>query len=126
MIETASNDVPEVPDVVVQSVASWQRTIAQARPDVARDVLQNAAADLFRTRKINRDVYPASDGIVAQAIADGLYEMAEAAGIDADDAQLIFSQAQREKPADQANGHVTNPRRQPKTACGQVHHRMAR
>jgi RecA-family ATPase len=59
------------------------------------DILRNAAADLFRTRRINKNTYPASDGIVNQEIGDALFGMAEAAGIGADDAQLIFAEAKR-------------------------------
>jgi hypothetical protein len=88
---------PEIPPAVVGSIASWRRTIAKAAPGNERGILLNAAADLFRTRKVSRTVWPGSDGIVNQAIVDALYEMANTADIDDADAQHIFAQAQREE-----------------------------
>ena len=90
------NGSPEIPPAVVGSIASWRRTMAKAAPGNERGILLNAAADLFRTRKVSRTVWPDSDGIVNQAIVDALYEMANTADIDDADAQHIFAQAQRE------------------------------
>jgi hypothetical protein len=64
-----------------------------ARSEFAPDILGNAATDLFRTRKIIRTRYPDSDAIVNQEIVDALYDMAETARIDADEAQAIFARA---------------------------------
>ncbi len=74
-----------------------------ARPEIAPDILLNAAADLFRTRRIARTVSPNEYGVVTQAIADALHDMAQAADIDVDAAQTIFALAQ-DKP-EQTNGH---------------------
>jgi hypothetical protein len=107
----SEDDLPEVPTAVVDNVASWRQVMATTRDEIVRDVLRNAASDLFQTRKINKNVHPETDGIVNQAIADGLHEMAQAAGIGADDAQLIFSEAQQAgaphaMPPEQMNGHA--------------------
>jgi RecA-family ATPase len=87
---------PEIPPAIGDSIAMWRRTISKAAPGNERGILLNAAADLFRTRKVSRTVWPDSDGIVNQAIVDALYEMANTADIDDADAQHIFAQAQRE------------------------------
>lgn len=84
---------PELPAEVVESIASWRRTVGNARSEFAPDILGNAATDLFRTRKIIRTRYPDSDAIVNQEIVDALYDMAETARIDADEAQAIFARA---------------------------------
>ena len=103
----------ELPAAVADSIASWCNVMRNARPDIASDILLNAAADLFRTRRIARTVSPNEYGIVTQAIADALHDMAQAAGIDDDAAQTIFALA-RDKP-EQTNGHAlieasaTNP-----------------
>ncbi|MGP0083605.1 MAG: AAA family ATPase [Steroidobacteraceae bacterium] len=103
------DDLPELPAAVTDSIASWRRTIANAQPEHLRDILRNAAADLYRTRKVSKTVYPDVDGAVHQAIVDGLDGMADAADISPDDAQQIFADAQQsdERFADQTNGHAT-------------------
>jgi hypothetical protein len=100
------SDDDELPPVVEESIASWYRTIASALPENAADVLCNAAADLFGTRKVSKNIYPDSDGIVNQAIVDGLHDMAVIAEIDDNTAQLIFAKAQArvDKPAEHMNG----------------------
>jgi hypothetical protein len=104
----------ELPLAVEESIASWRRTIAGALPENAADILCNAAADLFATRKVNKTTYPDSDGIVNQAIVDGLHDMAVIAEIDDDDAQLIFAEAQSrvDKPDTRTgmNGHGARDR----------------
>jgi RecA-family ATPase len=97
---------PEIPPAIAGSIASWRRTMAKTAPGNERAILLNADADLFRTRKVSKTVWPNSDGIVNQAIVDALHEIATAAGIDPDDAQHIFTQAQREdiKAPTQVNG----------------------
>jgi RecA-family ATPase len=114
MAETARDfdrELPELPPAVADSIASWRRTIGNARPEIAPDILLNAAADLFRTRTIVRTVSPDAYGIVTQAIADALHHMAQAAGIDPDDAQRIFAEAQQRGEgftdrAEHVNGHA--------------------
>lgn len=93
----------EIPTAVADSLASWHRVIANANSDNGTDILRNAAADLFRTRKVSKTVWPECDAAVGQAIADELADMAEAIGMEPDDAQLIFSQVEQgEEPI---NGH---------------------
>src|SRR5437763_16478013 len=104
-------DVPatadELPDAVAESIASWRRVFAvPQRTDDVRGLLHNAASDLFHTRKVNKTVYPDSDPIANQAIADALAELAESGGIPPDDAQSIFAKAER-GPSKQSNGHTS-------------------
>jgi hypothetical protein len=99
------DDLDELPPAVVDSIASWRRILATARAENVPDLLRNAASDLFRTREVGKTVWPDCDGIVNQAITDALADMAEAAGIDADAAQLIFAMAQRDDDTpEQING----------------------
>jgi len=99
------DDLPEVPAAVADSILSWSAVIRGARSENVADILSNAAADLFRTRRISKTMWPESDGIVNQAIVDALADMAQAAGIEPDDAQLIFAQAQHDDAAERSNGH---------------------
>jgi RecA-family ATPase len=94
----------ELPAPVVESLASWSRVLRGAKPENVPELLYNAASDLFRTRKIGRTVWPDSDAVVNQAIADALASWAEAAEIDADEAQAIFSRAQCDEPIGRGNG----------------------
>ena len=99
----------EVLSAIRDSIASWRRIFRAAAPGNERGLLRNAAADLFRTRKVSKTGYPGSDGIVNQAIVDALADLAAGAGIDDDDAQLIFAQAESGKGGDRdkgANGHA--------------------
>jgi hypothetical protein len=99
----------ELPAAVVDSLASWSRVLCGASLENVPELLHNAASDLFRTRKISKTVWPDSDAVVNQAIADALHDMAQAAGINADDAQLIFAHAQSEQPKEQENGASEKP-----------------
>jgi RecA-family ATPase len=102
---TFYDDLDELPPAVADSIASWRRILATARAENVPDLLRNAASDLFRTREVGKTVWPDCDGIVNQAITDALADMAEAAGIDADAAQLIFAMAQRDDDTpEQING----------------------
>jgi hypothetical protein len=85
----------ELPVAIVDSIVSWRRVWAKANVSDRPSLLQQTAADLFHARKVNRTVWPASDGFVNQAIVDALADMAVVAGIADDDAQLIFAQAER-------------------------------
>jgi RecA-family ATPase len=98
------HDLPELPAAVVASIASWRSVFAKRRTDDVAGLLRNAARDLFNTRKVGRTVWPDCDGIVNQAIADALHDLAQGVGIDADDAQLIFAQAQHNE-SPELNGH---------------------
>ena len=97
--------MPEIPAAVVDSIASWRRTVSGTSPDIAGVVLRNAAVDLFNTRRINKSVYPETDTAVNQEIADSLDDMAVMAGIDPDDAQRIFADAAH--AATSANGFAS-------------------
>lgn len=99
-------ELPELPTAIADSIGSWGRILARARGENARDLLRNAAGDLFRSRKIGRTVWPRCDGVVNQAIVDSLAAWAEAAGIDADDAGAIFAEAQRGGAPENANGRA--------------------
>jgi hypothetical protein len=102
----AIEDGDEVPAVIADSIASWGRVMRTARDENSRDLLRSAAGDLFRMRRVNRTVWPRSDGIVNQAIVDSLAAWADGAGIDADEAQSIFAAAQRDEPREKSNGHA--------------------
>ncbi len=105
-------DQSELPAAIQESLASWRRIVGRAGPGSERQILQNAAADLFRTRKVSKTVWPDHDGIVFQAIVDALADMAVIAGIGDDDAQLIFVQAQSGDSNHRdghANGHDAEP-----------------
>lgn len=103
------HDLPELPAAVVDSIASWRSVFAKRRTDDVAGLLRNAARDLFNTRKVGRTVWPDCDGIVNQAIADALHDLAQGVGIDADDAQMIFAHAQREQPKEHENGANEKP-----------------
>src|SRR5262249_46939721 len=81
-------------------IASWRRTIHQARSENSTTVLERAAIELWRLAK------GSLDATVHQAIMDSLHEMADAAGIDPDEAQLIFLAAKDAPPDHRANGAV--------------------
>ena len=109
MTAPALEDADEVPAAIAESIGSWGRVMRKAHDENARGLLHNAAADLFRTRRVNKAVWPRSDGVVTQAITNSLAAWAEAAGIEADDAQSIFAQAQRDEPRENGNGHALEP-----------------
>jgi putative DNA primase/helicase len=95
----------ELPVVVADNIASWRRTIAKAAVADVREVLRNAAGELFTTEKIAKTVSPESTDLIHEAITTALADMAERAGISADDAQQIFSEATKPRLATaKANG----------------------
>ena len=94
-----------IPEAIARDLASWRRTIENARDENALDLLRRAAADLFRAGKINKSVHPESVAVVNQEIVDCLHYMADVAGVDPDDAQLIFSQA-KEEPLSRLDKHT--------------------
>ena len=95
----------EIPIAVAENIASWRRVISKAPAENQPQILLNAAADLFRTREINRTFYPRTDAIVCQTVADALADLAESVGIPPDDAQMIFARAQRDESPEHVNGH---------------------
>ena len=99
------DDEPELPAPVAASIESWRSTIMSTRPEILPDVLRNAAADLFGTRKFYQTKHPQTYAIVAVAIADGLDDMAQIGGISPDEAQAIFALAQA-SPPERLNGHA--------------------
>jgi RecA-family ATPase len=105
----ALEDTDEVPAAIAESIVSWGRVMRTARDENARDLLRKAAVDLFESRRVNKTVWPRSDGPVTHAIADSLLAWAEAVGIEPDDAQSIFAQAVRDQPRENGNGHALEP-----------------
>jgi hypothetical protein len=98
----------EIPEAIARDLASWRRTIENARDENARDLLWRAAVDLFRASTINKSVHPETVAVVNQEIADSLNYMADVGGVDPDDAQFIFSQAKEEQHSNSdkhTNGH---------------------
>jgi hypothetical protein len=93
----------EISAAVYEEIASWQRIFAMRKPDVdAKDLLRNAARDLWRALEVDRTVHPESHENTRQETIDALYEMANLAGISDDDAQRIFSDSFAEQPTPQA------------------------
>jgi hypothetical protein len=93
-LESIATQIPEAIDLDLES---WRRTIENAQGANARDLLHRAAGDLWRASKVNESVHPESVTVVNQAIADSLNYMAEVAGLDPDEAQLIFTEAKHEQ-----------------------------
>jgi RecA-family ATPase len=90
----------EIPAAVGDEIASWRRIIGGRKPGVdAKDLLRNAARDLWTTLQVDRTVHPDSHAVVRQETIDALQEMAQLASIDNDDAQAIFTDCFREQPA---------------------------
>jgi AAA domain-containing protein len=83
----------EIPYLVAEAIASWRRTIHRSRPENSTTLLERAAVELWRLAKAGNDSH------VHQAVVDALQEMADFAGIDPDEAQLIFTAA-KDAPAD--------------------------
>jgi hypothetical protein len=81
-VNLASNDLPEVPEVVADSIDSWWRIVSGAKPEDGVTILRNATDDLFRTRTISKTVHPGSYGAINQAIVDNLARMARSMEID--------------------------------------------
>ena len=76
---------PEIPGPLVESVAMWSRVLDAAQPSVVRDVLRNAAQDLYRSNRVGRFDCLAE-------IADFLQRHAEINEIPDDEAQQIFAE----------------------------------
>lgn len=87
--------MPELPESTTEAIASWERTIHNAHGD-KRGVFQRAAIELARLAA------PGPPDI-AQAIFDAIYDLAGAAGLDADEAQRFMADA-RLAPPDQRPG----------------------
>lgn len=91
----------ELPEEIAENIASWRRTIAAARgkhPENVPSLLGMAAAELFGMGIV--------DPVVRQMMADDLYNIAEAAGIDPDETQQILARAHGADPRDFVNGHA--------------------
>src|SRR5271155_2651753 len=83
--------LPEIPVRVADEIASWQRPIGNARRDQT-GLFYRASADLMRLA--DRAAEPAT----WQVIVDRLQNMAEVAGLDADEAQAIVARAAEAPP----------------------------
>ena len=108
--QSAGGEVIEIVGPVAESIASWHRVFCGRNGADPRDLLRNAAVDLWQTLEIDRTVHPELHPIKRQAVVDALWEMAQSAGIEADDAQLIFAQSFKAKPPHEP----TEPRDRPK------------
>ena len=106
----------ELPEAVADSIASWRRVFSTATTDDTAGLLHNAARDLFRTGKVGKTLWPEAHGVVTQAIADALADMAVIAEIDDDAAQLIYAAAAQDESPAALNGHAAEP---PKEALGE-------
>jgi RecA-family ATPase len=103
----------ELPEEIVESIASWRRTVDNARPDLAPDILRNAAADLFRTRKVSKTIWADSHAVIGQVITDSLADMADRIGLNPDKAQAIFVQGhcdseETASASEKASGHAAH------------------
>jgi hypothetical protein len=92
----------EIPADITDAIASWRRTIHQARPENTTSLLERAAVELWRLATAK-----AWDGEVHQAIVDSLQEMADFVGIDPGEAQLIIVGGKTAPPDRFDNGHNT-------------------
>jgi hypothetical protein len=89
----------EIPAAIGEEIASWRRIFGARKPGVdAKDLLRNAARELWTTLEVNRTVYPDSHEITRQEAIDALYEFAKLGGVSDDGAQEIFAQCFREQP----------------------------
>jgi hypothetical protein len=110
-------DTAEISAAVADEIASWKRVFANCADGVdARELLRNAARELWSVLAIDATVHPETNGLAHQEIVDALQDMAESAPIPADDAQLIFAQyfkAPEEKNKTRgkrkSNDHKANP-----------------
>ncbi|HUI12552.1 MAG TPA: AAA family ATPase [Xanthobacteraceae bacterium] len=98
--------MPEhVPPKLAESMESWARSLDAAQPAVVRDVLRNAAADLYRSNRV---------GLFNSLpqIGDFLQRHAEINGLDDDETQRILADGRTRsdppapKPAPARNGHA--------------------
>lgn len=89
---------------VADAIASWRRVFAKRKGANARDLLRNAAGELFATLQVDRTVHPESHAVARQEAVDALCDLAELAGIEPDDAQFILSEAFNGKS--KANGQM--------------------
>jgi hypothetical protein len=93
----------EISAAIYDEIASWRRIFGMRKPDVdAKDLLRNAARDLWRALEVDSTVHPESHETTRQEAIDALYEIAKFAGIGDDDAQKIFSESFAERPTPQA------------------------
>src|SRR5215475_14858762 len=84
----------EIPAAIYDEIASWRRIFGLRKPGVdGKDLLRNAARDVWRVLEVDRTVHPDSHASARQEAIDALYEMAKHAGIGDDDAQRIFSES---------------------------------
>jgi hypothetical protein len=111
--QTFGEDHPvEIVGPLAESIASWHRVFFGRNGADPRNLLRNAAAELWQTLEIDRHMHPELYVIKRQAAVDALQEMAESAGIAADDAQLIFAQSfkagkppqGKKEPSDKSQG----------------------
>jgi RecA-family ATPase len=83
----------EIPYAIEMGLQSWRRIVHASHAEDMRDHLKRAAVELLRAAKIS------FDGGVHQYVIDQLQQLADAVGMDADDAQSIFTSA-KDAPSD--------------------------
>jgi AAA domain len=92
----------EIPVALGDEIASWRRVFssfsAHQPHGNARPLLRNAAKELWTALQVSRTVHPDLNDIAQQEVVDALHDMAQLAGISADDAQAIFASSFKEQP----------------------------
>lgn len=83
----------EIPSALADSIASYRRIFGQRNGADGRQLLRQMASDLTQTLRVNKSVYPASDGVARVAVMDALNDCANLGGVPPADAQNIFSEA---------------------------------
>jgi hypothetical protein len=92
----------EIPPAVEAEISGWWVKVRDAGDDALPIVLQDAAASLFATRKVNATFYPECDNEVERTIQRELEDMAHYAVIGSDEAEEIFTKARLQGPGTQA------------------------
>jgi hypothetical protein len=84
----------EISVPVADAIASWRRIFEGRKHSVdPRDLLRNAATELWTLLKIDGTAHPESNTVARQVAVDALAEMAAFSGIGQDDAQAILAEA---------------------------------
>jgi len=97
----------EISAAIADELASWRRVMHGRSPSVsARDLLRKAATSLWRALDVDRATHPELFDGTAQVVGDELAALADFAGVDTDDAQLIIATARNSEPS---SAHTTKP-----------------
>jgi RecA-family ATPase len=112
MTEACEPPLPEIPDAVAQEIVAMRRLVLNARADNQVDLFKRSAVDLWRVLKISATVNPDSAASAKIAIADALYDIGAAIGLDDDTAQHISAtaaSARDEESGPAGNGYGDQP-----------------